>query len=313
MTTPTLNGTSRPKVRTRRPRRRAVNTGLQRRAEPFTSSWEDRAGCYNRPESWWDGDDDAETVSARKTCLGCPVLEQCLGERMREEGDDVDARYGIRGGLTGPQRIQLYVERPDGGGFDAEEARLIALEAVHTGRPVADVAPEDATQTTVRLAARLAGEPQPIVVGNLPSDSNLRRALLRAADVMAWRDRGMSVATIAHQLGVGTKTIDMVIQTYRDNPLEHIPGGSSREQAVAAWLAGEDVLCTLEERLEAVRGELASGKTFSQVDAGRGMKTGATRTWVSWHRREYRRTGREFPIPFLCKRKLTAASMEAAA
>lgn len=306
MTTPTLNGTSRLIMP-------AVKTGPQRRPEPFTTSWEDRAGCYNRPESWWDGDNDVETVSARKTCLGCPVLEQCLGERMREEGDDVDARYGIRGGLTGPQRIQLYVERPDGGDYDAEEARLIALEAVHTGRPVADIAPEDATQTTVRLAARFAGEPQPIVVGNLPSDSGLRRALRRAADVMAWRDRGMSVATIAHQLGVGTKTIDMVIHTYRESPLERIPGGVGREQAVAAWLRGEDVLCTLEERLEAVRQELESGKTFLQIDEGRGVKPRSTRTWVSWHRREYRRTGREFPIPMLRNLKLTAASMEAAA
>lgn len=290
-----------------------ASSGPQHRAEPFTTSWEDRAACYNRPESWWDDENDAKTVRARQTCLGCPALEACLGEQMREEGDEIVSRYGVRGGLTGLQRIQLYVERPEGGGFDAEEARLIALEAVHTGRPVADIAPEQATQTTVRLAARLAGESLPIVVGNLPGDSGLRLALLRAADVMAWRDRGMSVATIAHQLGVGMKTVDTVIHAYRESPLEHIPGDSSREQAVAAWLAGEDVLCTLEERLEAVRAELAAGKTFAQIDEGRGMKAGATRTWVSWHRREYRRTGREFPIPYLGNRKLTAASLETAA
>ncbi|MFD8777467.1 WhiB family transcriptional regulator [Streptomyces sp. NPDC059916] len=310
MTTQTLNGTS---GLISRPLSAAVKTGQQRRAEPFTASWEDRAACYNRPQSWWDGENDAETARARQECLGCPVLEQCLGERMRDEGDEVDTRYGIRGGLTGSQRIQLYVERPDGGGYDAEEARLIALEAIHTGRPVADVAPEDATQTTVRLAARLASEAQPIVVGHLPGDSALRLALSRAADVMAWRERGMTVATIAHELGVGPKTIDTVIQTYRDNPGDHIPGSSSREEAVAAWLAGEDVLCTLEERLEAVRAELAAGKTFAQIDEGRGVKPRTTRTWVSWHRREYRRTGREFPVPLRDKPKLTAASMETAA
>jgi hypothetical protein len=48
-------------------------------------------------------------------CNVCPVKSDCLADAMNREGDLTDSyRYGIQGGLTGPQRASLHrmLQRP---------------------------------------------------------------------------------------------------------------------------------------------------------------------------------------------------------
>lgn len=45
---------------------------------------------------------------ALRVCRGCPVRRECLESAMEEEADSGRNRHGIRGGLSAPQRFQLY-------------------------------------------------------------------------------------------------------------------------------------------------------------------------------------------------------------
>lgn len=203
-----------------RPRSYAAHTAdWRRRPAPATSSWRNRAACYNRPESWWDGDNDTLTARARQICLTCPVLTECLGEQMQDEASTMWNRTLVRGGLTGPERTQLFLDEREGGPADPEEARLLALEAEAFDRPVTELAVEGASVPTLRLAARLAGERVPGRV--LPSGVELRggtsleRAFRRAEDIMRWRGEGMSMKQIASTLRIGRQSIEVVVRTYR--------------------------------------------------------------------------------------------------
>jgi hypothetical protein len=137
------------------------STDWSRRPASFTNSWEHRSACYNRPEAWWDGDDAVQAVRARQACLSCPVLQECLAAQMDAEESVLGSQPMIRGGLTGPERAQLLLDERIDGAYDAEEARLLALEAGAYGKPVAEVAESGVSVVTLRLAGRLAGEVVP--------------------------------------------------------------------------------------------------------------------------------------------------------
>jgi hypothetical protein len=197
--------------------RRATRPATHHRPEPFTSGWEDRSACYNRPEAWWDGDDPQLTDRARTVCRSCPVLAECLGEQMRREKTNVWARNSIRGGLTGMQRVQLCIDEQQDGPYDAEEARLLALEAVAYGMPVVDLAGEGVSASTRRLAARLAGEEvedrQPV---KLRKDTTaVERAFRHAEQIMQWRAEGVSRQEICARMRIGRRPVDQVIRTYQ--------------------------------------------------------------------------------------------------
>lgn len=308
MTTQTLNGTISPV--TSRPVPRAANTpDWRRRPETATPSWEDRAACFNRPEEWWDGDDAAKTARARATCRTCPVLDKCLQERMQSEGHELGYRYAVRGGLTGAERVQLYVENPTLQDLDAEESRLIALEAVELGRPAADVALEGTAAVTVRLAARLAGEPVPVMAAEVPGDSALRRALSRAVDIMQLVSEGEASRTIAARLGLRRASVESVMKLYQDADVLPARGGFA--DAMDEWLAGQDVSLSAEERLVALRRAVLAGRSFSSVDRVRGLKSGTTKSWVARQRRSFREKDLVFPVPTL--EEMRQQNLEAAA
>lgn len=45
---------------------------------------------------------------AKRLCAGCPAREVCLGRALdAEAGDDSRIRYGVYGGVTGPERAKI--------------------------------------------------------------------------------------------------------------------------------------------------------------------------------------------------------------
>jgi hypothetical protein len=205
---------------TRRPSTGAAHIISQpRRPEPHTTSWEDRSACYNRPEAWWDGDDPKLTDKARGVCRACPTFASCLGQVMQAEASLTWSRWCLRGGLTGPERTQLFIDEREHGPYDAEEARILALESLATSTAVADLAGDEVSMSTVRLAARLAGEKvekrKPPTVHELRGGSARERAFERADDIMRWLDEGMSRKKIAARLGMHRRAIHEVVDAYQ--------------------------------------------------------------------------------------------------
>jgi len=160
--------------------------------------WRDRANCATTDPAWWDDGN----LRGKTLCLKCPVLADCLTSALASEGDTADGRTGTRGGLTGPERNELHLDQtlldlP--GGWDAEEARIIALEAAATGRSTEDIAQEEgAGPLTARLAARLLGrapEPATLIAGR-------RLAATHEPVIRHMHSRRCSLGTISARLGV---------------------------------------------------------------------------------------------------------------
>lgn len=191
----------------------------RRRPQPHTQSWADRAACYNRPHAWWDGDDSDGTGRARQVCRTCPVLAACLAEQMSSEGCTMWNRSGIRGGLDGADRAQLFLDERAEGPSDAEEARLLALEARQSRRPVAELAVEGTSVSTLRLAGRLAEQYvpplQPPPGTELRGGTSLERAFQQAPVILRWRKEGMAVKNIAADMHMSRASVEMVLRTYR--------------------------------------------------------------------------------------------------
>jgi hypothetical protein len=85
---------------------RAVTVAVARRA---ASSWLELAACRGRDPRWWFAHADSfETAVARSICARCPVRQPCLADALAvEAGADVRYVYGLRGGLTGAERVRL--------------------------------------------------------------------------------------------------------------------------------------------------------------------------------------------------------------
>jgi hypothetical protein len=79
--------------------------------------WRDAAMC-TKPQSdadWWHSDDADDKATAKRWCAVCPVIKVCLANTMREETKTTaKMRFGIRAGLTGPQRYRLQQGKPAG-------------------------------------------------------------------------------------------------------------------------------------------------------------------------------------------------------
>lgn len=82
--------------------------------------WVVRAACRSHPDPdlWFATADTAEGVAdleaAKRICDRCPVTDPCLDEELAVEGSTAaDRRYGIRGGLDGPERWRSYRRRAD--------------------------------------------------------------------------------------------------------------------------------------------------------------------------------------------------------
>lgn len=288
----------------------AVTGDWSRRPQTLNGSWEDRAACYNRPESWWDGENDAETAKAKETCLSCPVLAQCLTRRMAEEGSVQWTRYGIRGGLAGVQRTQLFLDEREDGGYDAEEARLLALEAKEFGMAVTDIAPEDTGTTTLRLAARLAGEKlesrKPAGVAELRGGSADERAFQRAEDIMRWREEGVPVRDIGPRLGLGRRSVDAVLKAYKGMAKDAAAvEQQASDQDIELFLSGKDIRLTATQQLAAIAVAVQHGKSYLEIDRGRGVPRDTTAMFVSRQRKSYAKRGKPFPVKAQVHRQFT--------
>ncbi|MFJ1993016.1 WhiB family transcriptional regulator [Streptomyces asiaticus] len=189
-----------------------------RRPATASSDWRDRGGCVNRPEHWWDDDAAPELqLKAREICLSCPVFAECLKAATAGEAGYDFGRSHTKAGLVGRQRDWLYRHSRKYGPYDAEEARLLALEARVSGRKVEEIAAREGVQgATVRLAARL-------LVG-LVDDGNLTdgdtqtvlsasdKAQARLEDILRWRSEGTSLDCIAERIGVSRRIVTKTLK-----------------------------------------------------------------------------------------------------
>jgi transposase len=278
----------------------ARTADVRRRPETLTDRWEVRSACYNRPEAWWDGENAETTAKARTVCVGCPVLAECLGQVMEQEKSVLWSRSGIRGGLTGRERMQLFLDQREHGPYDAEEARLLALEGRATGQPVSA---DDITVSTLRLAGRLAGEDVP--ERKPPSAVELRggtakdRAFSRAQDILEWREAGMTLKAIASELRMGRETVQDVLSAFADLT----QGGDDGDEpttldprALVDFLSGPDTRLPVDMQVLAIADAVSRGMSYPEIDKSRGVSKGYTATFVSRQRKRYQRDGREFPV-----------------
>lgn len=279
----------------------ALTADTRRRPETLTTRWEDRSACYNRPEEWWDGDDPKLTEKARAVCASCPVLAECLGQVMDQEKSVLWSRSGVRGGLTGPERVQLFLDQREHGPYDAEEARLLALEARTYGLLAAEVADDEVSVSTLHLARRLAGEDVPM--RKPPSAVELRggtakeRAYSRAQDILEWREAGMTVKAIAAELKIGRETVHDVLQAFSDLAQDDSEDeGELDPRVLVDFLSGPDTVLPIDMQVLAIANAVKRGMSYPDIDASRKVTKGYTATFVSRQRKRYEREGREFPV-----------------
>lgn len=95
MTTPTLNGTSRPITH----------------AADEAPSWQIHGSCGTMPDLFFPSgnslDTHVRTAQAKAVCQRCPVSETCL-EWALTTGQD----YGVLGGMTAQERRRLHGRSP---------------------------------------------------------------------------------------------------------------------------------------------------------------------------------------------------------
>ncbi|MGA5354019.1 WhiB family transcriptional regulator [Streptomyces thermodiastaticus] len=77
-------------------------------------AWRTRAACRSHDADLWFPEDHTDTATVQALavgiCVACPVRSHCLDDALAVEGSRT-TRYGIRGGLTGPQRAREYKRR----------------------------------------------------------------------------------------------------------------------------------------------------------------------------------------------------------
>lgn len=254
-----------------------------RRPATAVPTWRDRAACHNRPAQWWDDDAPAEQQQkAREACLGCPVLAQCLADASESDGGYDYGRTNIKAALTGQQRDWLYRYSRKHGPYDAEEARLIALEAKVSSRPVKEIAAREGVEgVTARLAGRmLMGLVEdPAVSGRDPKATvgACDRALQRIDEILVWRDERVTLDEIARRVGVSRTSIKNALKKYWAQPEMRANGRFTDEEIPE--------LVTLRQR----------GVTWTQMDAEAGAAEGTTYQRMCRWRRDAEQRG--VPIP----------------
>lgn len=264
------------------------NTSRAPRPETLHSSWESRGACVIRDPKGWDYDAPRGLQEqARAVCLGCPVLAECLAAARATEGGADVGRSGVRAGLTGQQRDWLNRRVRLDGEFDAEEARLLALESTVSGRPVRDIADREGVGgLTLRLAEKLlpaAEEPASPVV-EVKSLSKSDQVLTRMEEVLEWRQEGASLDEVAGRLGVSRRIASDAIKQYLgQDPDEPLKVHSRLSKA---------------ERAQQIIGFRQDGRTWKDIDAHLNQSAGTTYRFVARYRSELEGRGEEVPREF---------------
>ncbi|MGW7636034.1 WhiB family transcriptional regulator [Streptomyces decoyicus] len=258
------------------------------RAEYATPTWEARSACYNRPAQWWDWNaPDAMQEKARAVCLECPVLAQCLAKAEATEGGRMGGRDNVKAGLTGKQRDWLHRQkRRYGTSGDAEEARLLALEATVSGRPVEDIADREGVEgVTRRLAVQLMPKPQlDPATEHLQQAMTCREKVLASIDdVLEMRHAGASFDDIAANVGVDRKVVRTTITDYLAG--HAVPAPMTREETRVALL-------------KKVRELRRAGLTWPEIDAEMGQSKKWSAQYVARWRAGAAERGEEIPPEF---------------
>lgn len=72
---------------------------------PEAEGWRSRASCLGMDQAVFFPSKGLGARRARLVCGGCPVAAECLDHALSVE--EPSYRYGIWGGLTGPERGAL--------------------------------------------------------------------------------------------------------------------------------------------------------------------------------------------------------------
>ena len=78
------------------------------------SRWQDNAACRGTGTNIFfaDAQNKRGIREARQICDDCPVRRECLEAALAaEEGTGKSSRFGIHGGLTGPERHEVALAR----------------------------------------------------------------------------------------------------------------------------------------------------------------------------------------------------------
>ncbi|PBC72322.1 MULTISPECIES: WhiB family transcriptional regulator [unclassified Streptomyces] len=150
-----------------------------------------RPDCLRQPPQLWDDEASAsDQEEARGYCLECPLFTQCLSSAMTSEQGNV-SRSSMKAGLGAGDRSWLQRSSRRYGPYDAEEARLLALESVLSGRPLTEIAEREGVGgVTLKLASRI-----------LP-----KRPDSRIEQIAAYRRQGLGWAAIDVQMGLASRT-----------------------------------------------------------------------------------------------------------
>jgi hypothetical protein len=95
-----------------RPTRGASTSSTERRQHDQASAgrvdrlaaWWRYAACRGRAELFYSANPISQTIAVA-VCAGCGVRDACVATARAEEGDG--PAYGVRGGLTASQRVEL--------------------------------------------------------------------------------------------------------------------------------------------------------------------------------------------------------------
>lgn len=76
---------------------------------PASAGWREQAGCAGVDPELFFPVGTRRPVQAQQICRDCPVREMCLADAMATE--DPAMRWGVLGGLTPAQRVQLFEQQ----------------------------------------------------------------------------------------------------------------------------------------------------------------------------------------------------------
>lgn len=135
-----------------------MTTAALRRAD-----WRDQAACAGQDTALWFPA-AGQSTTAKQTCDGCPVRAECLYDAL--ETESTYHRYGMYGGLTGPQRRALPAlpkPKPDA---IAAIRELLAEHDAHQ--------PDERTDPTMsQPVPKLCSIPDPIAQASQEADEVL--------------------------------------------------------------------------------------------------------------------------------------------